>query len=170
VIDRFDLPINRFNFCSSISSARIGREKMENESPNLFDSEPLLVNLTTVAGDKPDDVLAEIIEGTHVALSDNVENTDGDHHVRDDADQYRTDESDEDDERADRSTEQQNDGTPETKTKDVHKGLPPGRVKLIMKMDPDVNIVAADAVFLLTKATVEIFANVYYCTIGERPF
>lgn len=34
--------------------------------------------------------------------------------------------------------------------------LPMARIKNIMKMDPDVSIVSADAVFLVTKATVSI--------------
>lgn len=37
--------------------------------------------------------------------------------------------------------------------------LPIARIKHIMKMDPDVNIVSSDAVFLVTKATVSILIS-----------
>lgn len=35
--------------------------------------------------------------------------------------------------------------------------LPMGRIKNIMKMDPDVHVLSAEAVFLVTKATVSTF-------------
>lgn len=35
--------------------------------------------------------------------------------------------------------------------------LPMARIKNIMKMDPDVNVISGDAVFLVTKATVSIY-------------
>lgn len=143
---------------------------MENDSPNLFDSEPSSVKLdfpeNTV---NEDNILTEILEEIH---EDNrrpfVENdsktTD---YIADEPPintvEYHTDDSDDENSRtaddplvdADpgQSTESRKEESPGAKTKDVHKGLPPGRVKLIMKMDPDVNIVAGDAVFLLTKAT-----------------
>lgn len=132
---------------------------MEDDSPNLFDSEPVPVKLLTTAADPvdSDDASAETPDGPGPS---GVE-------ISAAAVEYRTDESE--DENDDRSADGQ-DGDPDrpadgqdgpdgdparSKTaKDVHRGLPPGRVKLIMKMDPDVNIVAGDAVFLLTKATV----------------
>lgn len=156
---------------------------MENDSPNLFDSEPTSVKLTFPknAGVDEDDILTEILEEIREDNDDErrppvVENaaltTDrdvGEPSV--DAFVYHTDDSDEEngntaddrpedaddrpeDADPDQSTESRKEDSPGARTKDVHKGLPPGRVKLIMKMDPDVNIVAGDAVFLLTKATV----------------
>lgn len=119
---------------------------MENDSPNLFDSEAGSVALTVSDCHQPAD------EGAN-----------------DDAVEYRTDESADEnvvagddvddgggkeDPSVDRSAEQRLPTEGSDKPKDAPKGLPPGRVKLIMKMDPDVNIVAADAVYLLTKATV----------------
>lgn len=141
---------------------------MENESPNLFDSESLSVKLTVA--DNPDDILDEILEEIRedakpLSNAENIEKmerTDEENVIA-----YHTDESGEEevtddlnqttdgDKSVDQSTEQQTEDSPITKTKDVHKGLPPGRVKLIMKMDPDVNIIAGDAVFLVTKATVK---------------
>lgn len=55
----------------------------------------------------------------------------------------------------DEHSEQQNGGANISKNT-VHKGLPMGRVKQIIKTDPDVNMVARDAVFVVTKATVNI--------------
>ena len=56
----------------------------------------------------------------------------------------------------------------EKKTQNVNKvevirstKLPIARIKNIMKMDPDVNIVNAEAVFLVTKATVSSSVNHY---------
>lgn len=127
---------------------------MENESPNLFDSEPVSVKLTVA--ENPDDVLEEKHENIGNASVDEDAEEDGDSEQRSVV-EYRTDDEDDDDVNesadVDRSAERQEDGTA-SKATAVHKGLPPGRVKLIMKMDPDVNIVAGEAVFLLTKATV----------------
>lgn len=141
---------------------------METDSPNLFDSEPVPVELTAVAAAATnpvdsDDVLAEIIE--EIRDGDGPSGVEISVHAGNDRDavEYRTDESDDENEDAvedqpadaDRSAGGEHDeDSAKSKTRDVHKGLPPGRVKLIMKMDPDVNIVAGDAVFLLTKATV----------------
>jgi len=135
---------------------------MENDSPNLFDSEPVTVELTTVA-ENVDDVLAEFIDEingkTATGDAENIIEDGNEVHEG-----YHTDESDDKnedeefvddqlentDKSIDHSIDQQEESS---KTKHVNKGLPPGRVKLIMKMDPDVNIIASDAVFLLTKAT-----------------
>lgn len=138
---------------------------MENDSPNLFDSEPLPVKLTVAGG--TDDVLTELIEeiNTNDASVDAERGVDVDDEMESDevrnavVAEYQTDDEDEEDDcvadgSVDQSAAQPGAGSPRTKAKDGHKGLPPGRVKLIMKMDPDVNIVAGDAVFLLTKATV----------------
>lgn len=122
-------------FCLAVIRALASTIRMENESPNLFDSEPVITRI--VAEENHDDVLTELIE-----------------EIRDEVTHDVGDENDGADDRS--SIEQRDDEHPEPKTKDVvHKGLPPGRVKLIMKMDPDVNIVATDAVFVLTKATVK---------------
>lgn len=148
---------------------------MENDSPNLFDSEPMTVQLS-VPRNPVDDVLAEILEDVRGdadgendiidgTVADGVQNaveyhTDDDDDDDDDENQDVNDRSvvDQelgDDQPVDQLTEtEQTDGSPNNRTKNVHKGLPPGRVKLIMKMDPDVNIVAGDAVYILTKATV----------------
>lgn len=135
---------------------------MENDSPNLFDSEPMSVNLTVVKNSE-DDILDENIENNEPSKVENV-NNEIDSNIVQDTVEYQTDESGDEndtedqlvdaDHSVDQSTEQQSENSLKTKTKDTHKGLPPGRVKLIMKMDPDVNIIAGDAVFLVTKATV----------------
>lgn len=147
---------------------------MENDSPNLFDSEPMSVHLNYPANTADnDDVLNEILEEIREEESgppiveNAVEATDSivDEPLVDTV-EYHTDDSDDEDGHTaddtpadanadpDQSTGSQKEDSPGAKTKDVHKGLPPGRVKLIMKMDPDVNIVAGEAVFLITKATV----------------
>jgi len=143
---------------------------MENDSPNLFDSEPMSVKLDfpESAIDK-DDVLTEILEEindedrTPAPVEENAVELPTDSIVDEplvDTVEYHTDESDDEDDPQtadadpDQSTGSRKEDSPAAKTKDVHKGLPPGRVKLIMKMDPDVNIVAGEAVFLVTKATV----------------
>ncbi|VVC40760.1 Hypothetical protein CINCED_3A010117 [Cinara cedri] len=136
---------------------------MENDSPNLFDSEPVSVQLTVV--DNETDVLDDIVR-TEDRPPSNVEDSnvvDGGYDEVQDHIEYQTDESDVDNEHNDLTAKDQlaedvdksDDDSAKNKTaKDVHhKGLPPGRVKLIMKMDPDVNIVAGEAVFLVTKAT-----------------
>jgi len=146
---------------------------MENDSPNLFDSEPMSVKLAFPenASSNNDDILTEILEEIHEEdrTPPIVEN---DSQMTDcnidkppiGTFEYHTDDSDGENDNLlvdadpDQSTESLKEDSPNVKTKDIHKGLPPGRVKLIMKMDPDVNIVAGDAVFLLTKATVS------YCT------
>ncbi|KAF0773133.1 DNA polymerase epsilon subunit 4-like [Aphis craccivora] len=143
---------------------------MENDSPNLFDSEPISVNLAFPESTGDDDVLTEILEEIREddrkpSVIENA-NQKTDSNVDEppvDNIEYHTDDSDDEndlpaddlpvDADLDQSTELQKENSPNAKTKDIHKGLPPGRVKLIMKMDPDVNIVAGDAVFLLTKAT-----------------
>ncbi|XP_025203633.1 DNA polymerase epsilon subunit 4-like [Melanaphis sacchari] len=142
---------------------------MENDSPNLFDSEPMSVNLAFPENKGDDDVLTEILEEIHeddrrppvIENTSEMTNSNIDE-LPVDTFEYHTDDSDENDGTADdlpveadpnQSTESQKEDSSNAKTKDIHKGLPPGRVKLIMKMDPDVNIVASDAVFLLTKAT-----------------
>lgn len=163
---------------------------MENDSPNLFDSEPVTVQLTVPENtahddDDRDNVLTEILHGVRDdGVPDERDTTDEvrnnavvEYHTDDDGDgdgdgdgdegawvdenvdlndrsaaDQELNDDDDDDRPADRLTE--TDKTHGTKARDVHKGLPPGRVKLIMKMDPDVNIVAADAVYILTKATV----------------
>jgi len=142
---------------------------MENDSPNLFDSEPMSVNLNYPENTADDDeILTEILE--EVREEDRgppvVENADEatDSIVDEplvETVEYHTDDSDDEDTvddppeaDPDQSTGSRKEDSPGAKTKDVHKGLPPGRVKLIMKMDPDVNIVAGEAVFLVTKATV----------------
>lgn len=147
---------------------------MDQDTPDLFDSEPVSVNLTVAKSNtevNTDDILAEIIEEIDDTRASNVDNNEADDQVQEEPmEEFHTDESDienEDgdtiniqlngdgvDESVDQSTELQ--GEEPTKTKAVHKGLPPGRVKLIMKMDPDVHLVASDAVFILTKATVPI--------------
>jgi len=149
---------------------------MENDSPNLFDSEPISVNLAFPEGTGDDNVLTEILEEIREddrkpsvienANQKTVSNVD---EPPVDNTEYHTDDSDDENDLPaddfpvnddpDQSTELQKENSPNAKTKDVHKGLPPGRVKLIMKMDPDVNIVAGDAVFLLTKATVSCCTN-----------
>lgn len=141
---------------------------MENDSPNLFDSETMSVKLTVA--DNHDDILAEIIEEVHQngkPLSSAESNKETERINEQNVIDFHTDESDDEevvddlnqstecDKLVDQSSEHQKDDSPMTKAKDVHKGLPPGRVKLIMKMDPDVNIIAGDAVFLVTKATVK---------------
>lgn len=154
----------------------MNENNMENDSPNLFDSEPMVVTLdfpkSTI--DK-DDVLTEILEEindedrTPAPVEEKAVELPT-HSIVDeplvDTVEYHTDESDDEDDPAadddppaadadpDQSTGSPKEDSPAAKTKDVHKGLPPGRVKLIMKMDPDVNIVAGEAVFLVTKATV----------------
>lgn len=145
---------------------------MEDDSPNLFDSEPMSVKLnfpeSTV---DEDDILTEILEEIReedrrppVEENPAASSTDG---IGDEplvnSIEYHTDDSDDEDGLTaddppadtdpDQSTGSRKEDSPGAKTKDVHKGLPPGRVKLIMKMDPDVNIVAGEAVFLVTKAT-----------------
>lgn len=151
---------------------------MENDSPNLFDSEPMTVQLTAVPENTADDVSAEIPEDDVLGDADGGNDVvDGTQEVRNNAVDYHTDDDGESDDEnvdlndrnstgadqelagddgpADQLTETEpTDGSPNATAKDVHKGLPLGRVKLIMKMDPDVNIVAADAVYILTKATV----------------
>ncbi|XP_015378072.1 PREDICTED: DNA polymerase epsilon subunit 4 [Diuraphis noxia] len=139
---------------------------MDNDSPNLFDSEPMEVKLNFA--ENKDDVLADILEEIHdedrtaAPAEENAVELPTDGVVDEplvDTVEYHTDEDDlaADDPPAGadpkHSTGSPKDGSPAAKTKDVHKGLPPGRVKLIMKMDPDVNIVAGEAVFLVTKAT-----------------
>ncbi|XP_060860895.1 LOW QUALITY PROTEIN: DNA polymerase epsilon subunit 4-like [Metopolophium dirhodum] len=162
---------------------------MENDSPNLFDSEPMSVKLNFHENTADnDDILTEILEEIreedhrppvvkNVAeatdsivdepLVDTVEyhtddSDDEDGHTAEeplvDTVEYHTDDSDDEDgppadADPDQSTGSRKEDSPGAKTKDVHRGLPPGRVKLIMKMDPDVNIVAGEAVFLVTKAT-----------------
>lgn len=151
---------------------------MENDSPNLFDSEPMSVRLEFPedAVVDQDDVLADILEEIreddhrrppvveNTVTNETAADSDVDEPPVDDP-EYHTDDSDDEDGGGtaddpsadailDQSTESRKEDSPGAKTKDVHKGLPTGRVKLIMKMDPDVNIVAGDAVFLLTKATV----------------
>lgn len=139
---------------------------MENDSPNLFDSEPLSVNLTVVECHEDVVMINKINEDNKTSNTEDINETN--HNEVQDVVEYHTDEFDEENENdnnienqladndnsINQSIEQQNGDSPQSKTKDVHKGLPPGRVKLIMKMDPDVNIVAGDAVFLVTKATV----------------
>jgi len=147
---------------------------MEDDSPNLFDSEPMSVKLnfpeSTV---NDDDILTEILEEIREEdhrppVEENPNGATTDDNIADeplvDTVEYHTDDSDDenlltaDDPPADADPDQptgsRKEDSPGAKTKDVHKGLPPGRVKLIMKMDPDVNIVAGEAVFLVTKATV----------------
>jgi DNA polymerase epsilon subunit 4 len=148
---------------------------MENDSPNLFDSEPMTVQLS-VPEKSTDDVLAEILEDVRGDVNEENDVVDGTiaDGVRDAVEYHTDDDDDEDDDENhdvndrsaadqelgdDQSVDQltateQTDGSLNTQAKNVHKGLPPGRVKLIMKMDPDVNIVAGDAVYILTKATV----------------
>lgn len=130
---------------------------MENDSPNLFDSEPVSVQLTVV-DNHDDDILAKEIRefGDEVQQQNTV-------------DEYRTDESDDENKDNGDTDKNQLAAHVEKSVKEVgiedsiktakdvqHKGLPPGRVKLIMKMDPDVNIIAREAVYLVTKATVKI--------------
>lgn len=143
---------------------------MDNDSPNLFDSEPLTVELQVAADHS---LLGELNEADGVSVTGNLgartdvedlQDTNQDY-------QYQTDESDDNDEAVDDPPEMdsvdQPPGESSVKTKEVHhKGLPPGRVKLIMKMDPDVNIVAGEAVFLLTKATVSTSA--YHCSMAAK--
>jgi len=142
---------------------------MENDSPNLFDSEPMSVKLN-FPENTADDILTEILEEIREdrgppVVENATESTDSivDEPLVDTV-EYHTDDSDDEDGHTaddpqvdadpDQSTGSRKDDSPGAKTKDIHKGLPPGRVKLIMKMDPDVNIVAGEAVFLVTKATV----------------
>ncbi|XP_026818784.1 uncharacterized protein LOC113557453 [Rhopalosiphum maidis] len=145
---------------------------MENDSPNLFDSEPMSVKLTFPenTSSSNDDILTEILEEIHeedrrpAIVENDSQMTDCNVNKPPIGTfEYHTDDSDDENDRTaddllvdvdpDQSTESLKEDSPNVKTKDIHKGLPPGRVKLIMKMDPDVNIVAGDAVFLLTKAT-----------------
>lgn len=138
---------------------------MENDSPNLFDSEPISVNLTVTESNKD----VDMINKTNDDDTLNIENiNESNPNEEQNESEYHTDEFDEEndsdnhienqlnnsDKSIDQSIEPQEEHSSKNKTKDVHKGLPYGRVKLIMKMDPDVNIVAGDAVFLVTKATV----------------
>lgn len=117
---------------------------MENDSPNLFDSEPGSVVLTVSAdcrqpaGEEADDDAVE--SRADESADENVVDDGGGGKEGPAA--------------VDGSAEQRLSAEGSDKPKDAPKGLPPGRVKLIMKMDPDVSIVAADAVYLLTKATV----------------
>ncbi|NP_001313582.1 uncharacterized protein LOC100166046 [Acyrthosiphon pisum] len=165
---------------------------MENDSPNLFDSEPMSVKLNFPENTADnDDILTEILEEIREedrrppVVENAAEATDSivdeplvdtvEYHTDDSDDEdgrtaeeplvdtveYHTDDSDDGppaDADPDQSTGSRKEDSPGAKTKDVHKGLPPGRVKLIMKMDPDVNIVAGEAVFLVTKATEQFVA------------
>lgn len=147
------------------------------DTPDLFDSEPMSINLKVP--DNPeltvvDNVLTKMlgeIQETKTSDKETAESSTTDT-LQENSIEYHTDLSEDDDiEGAQNQTEdaslsvndesaaQLENNTPKSasKTKDVYKGLPPGRVKLIMKMDPDVNIIAADAVLLLTKATVRLF-------------
>lgn len=177
---------------------------MENDSPNLFDSEPMSVKLNFPENTADDnDILAEMLveiseEDRRPPVVENIaEATDSivdeplvdtvEYHTDDSDDEeghtaeeplvdtveYHTDDSDGEDDPPpdadpDQSTGLQKEDSPGAKTKDVHKGLPPGRVKLIMKMDPDVNIVAGEAVFLVTKATVSYWTKYAEKLINSR--
>lgn len=117
---------------------------MENDSPNLFGSEPGPVVLAVSdfrgpADEQANDDAAAVEYHTDESADENVAEGDDD-------------DGQQEGPAVDGSAEQRLPA--EDKPKDAPKGLPPGRVKLIMKMDPDVSIVAADAVYLLTKATV----------------
>lgn len=150
---------------------------MDNDTPELFDSEPVAVKLT-VADGRDGDISNDDIRDGDISNDDireggpPVNAEDGSNAIDDKSDgmirrenvvEYRTDDDDDDDGIYDRSAEDTDrpagrvvDGDSSKTTENVrHKGLPPGRVKLIMKMDPDVNIVAGEAVYLVTKATVK---------------
>ncbi|XP_050542672.1 DNA polymerase epsilon subunit 4 [Daktulosphaira vitifoliae] len=140
------------------------------DTPNLFDSNPVAINIKVNDRNKTvvDDVLNEILNDIQdIEPSKNLDIESPISEVtKENTTEYCTDNSDNEEanlytsqiDSSDKSYDelmQHNDDTSKNvpKAKDSHKGLPPGRVKLIMKMDPDVNIIAGEAVFLVTKAT-----------------